>query len=634
MCGIFGAIGKIKPSNDDVIGTISHRGPDSSGHYKESDIFLAHTRLSIQDLTENANQPMSSSDGRYVIIFNGEIYNHGEIRKLLESDFNFRSSGDTETVLYGYIKYGVDLLSKLNGIFAFSIYDKQSNEIFIARDHFGVKPLYWYVDSQIFLFGSELKSFLAYEFNKEISIEALVNYIQFLWSPGEKTPYKYVKKLLPGNYFKFNIKNFKEVESFQFYKWEEAPVIDNLTEDQIVDTLEELLLNAVKRQMLSDVPVGFFLSGGLDSSLIVAMARKLYPDRKFLCFTIDTGNWSKGIDGFVDDLYYANKVAKELNVDLKVVKADVDIVQMFDHMIWHLDEPQADAAPLNVLNIAKLARQNGIKVLIGGTAGDDLFSGYRRHQALMYEKLIDKIPLGIRRVIKGIVNFFPSNIPFFRRVKKLLSGIDMLPTRRQLEYFSWLHVDAVKSLFTREYKYQISNYDSYNYFYYLEQQINKQQDYLARMLYWEVKTFLVDHNLNYTDKMSMAVGVEARVPFLDMELVQFSKIIPTCLKMKGQETKYILKKVAERYLPKEVIYRPKTGFGAPVRQWITNDLQPMIDERLSPERLRARGIFDEKKVWELIRANKEGRIDASYSIWSLLAIESWLNQFVDNKEEK
>ncbi|MFN3667547.1 MAG: asparagine synthase-related protein, partial [Sediminibacterium sp.] len=326
---------------------------------------------------------------------------------------------------------------------------------------------------------------------------------------------------------------------------------------------------------------------------------------------------------------YAKKVAETLHVDLKIIKADIDIVQMFDKMIWHLDEPQADAAPLNVLNIAQLARENGIKVLIGGAGGDDIFSGYRRHKALRYEKYFQRVPIIFRKFTQLIVQQLPSNKPLFRRIKKILAGIDKSPLERQAAYFGWLPTDIVKSLFTDQWKQQLEYFDPYGYFYKLEKELPQKSDELSRMLYWELKTFLVDHNLNYTDKMAMAVGVEARVPFLDMELVEFSKLIPSDLKMKGNETKYILKKVAERYLPMDVIYRPKTGFGAPVRQWVTTDLHPLIEDRLSPERLHKRGIFDSKKVWKLIEDNKAGKIDASYSIWSLLAIESWLTQFVD-----
>jgi len=629
MCGIVGGIGKIKGDTRSILELISHRGPDSSGYYVGQDFFLGHTRLAIQDLSENGNQPMFSTDNRYVIIFNGEIYNHNEIRSEFENEFIFRSSGDTETVLNAYIKYGISFLNKLNGIFAFAIYDKKEDEILIVRDQFGVKPLYIYEGDDVLLFGSEIKTFLPSNINKKLSPAAFTNYLEFLWSPGELTPFAYVKKLLPGHYMKFKLSDYRKTKPVKYYQWIVPEQLNNISENVLIDKLDEKLLKAVDRQMLSDVPVGFFLSGGLDSSLLVAMARKLYPERKFMCFTIDVGNRGSSIEDFTDDLQCAKKVAETLHVDLKIIKADIDIVQMFDKMIWHLDEPHADAAPLNVLNISQLARENGIKVLIGGAGGDDIFSGYRRHKALRYEKYFQRVPIILRKFIQIIVQQLPSNKPLFRRIKKILAGIDKSPLERQAAYFGWLPTDLVKSLFTDQWKLQLKYFDKYNYFYQLQTELPPNSDELSRMLYWELKTFLVDHNLNYTDKMAMAVGVEARVPFLDMELVEFSKLIPSDLKMKGNETKYVLKKVAERYLPMDVIYRPKTGFGAPVRQWVTSDLHSLIEDRLSPERLHKRGIFDPKKVWKLIDDNKAGKIDASYSIWSLLAIESWMTQFVD-----
>lgn len=633
MCGIIGGIGNFENSVlNQAIDNIAHRGPDSKGIFNNEHIFLGHTRLSIQDLSENGNQPMFSDDYRYVIIFNGEIYNHLEIRSELLTNRDFKSSGDTETVLYAFIQYGVAILEKLNGIFAFAIFDNQTNELIIARDHFGVKPLYYYQENDLFLFGSELKSFLPFKIDLSLSQEAVFNYVSFLWSPGEKTAFKNVKKLLPGTFLKFNIKENIEINPVSFYKLNCPSVKSNLTEEQLIDVLENHLLKAVERQLLSDVPVGFFLSGGLDSSLLVAMARRLNPELEMKCFTIDLGENNASIDGFADDLHYAKKVASYLNVELNIVNANFDIVQMFDKMIWHLDEPQADAAPLNVLKIANLARNQDIKVLIGGTAGDDLFSGYRRHRALNIEKYIKVLPSFIVSLVQSAVKILPSHLPAFRRLKKIVSNLHQAPIRRQLSYFSWLPEKTVYSLFTNDWNDYLKNYDPFEYFYKVGNDLDKQASDLDRMLFWELKTFLVDHNLNYTDKLGMAVGVEARVPFLDLDLVEFSQSIPTSLKMKGKETKYILKKVAEKYLPHEVIYRPKTGFGAPVRKWITSDLQPMIDERLSIDRIKARGIFNPMAVWDLINQNKSGKIDASYSIWALLAIESWCMQFVDGIE--
>jgi asparagine synthase (glutamine-hydrolysing) len=303
MCGIIGGIGRFENSVlNQAIDNITHRGPDSKGIFKNENIFLGHTRLSIQDLSDNGYQPMFSDDKRFVIIFNGEIYNHLEIRKELLTNRDFKSSGDTETVLYAYIQHGESILEKLNGIFAFAIFDNVTSEIIIARDHFGIKPLYFYKKDDLFLFGSELKSFLPFKIDLSFCPEAVFNYISFLWSPGEKTAFKYVKKLLPGTFLKFNIKDIIDIDPVSFYKLNYPSVKSNLTEEQLIDELENHLLKAVERQLLSDVPVGFFLSGGLDSSLLVAMARRLYPQSEMKCFTINVGENNASNDGFADDL--------------------------------------------------------------------------------------------------------------------------------------------------------------------------------------------------------------------------------------------------------------------------------------------------------------------------------------------
>lgn len=630
MCGIVGAIGSVKWNTEKMLSSIAHRGPDSQGCFMEENVFFGHTRLSIQDLSENGNQPMFSHDRRYVIVFNGEIYNHAEIRKGLNDEFEFRSTGDTETILNAYIKYGPPFLNMMNGIFAFAIYDRKENEIFIARDQMGVKPLYIYQDEDCFLFSSEVKAFLTCRINKELSPQAFANYLSLLWSPGKLTPFKNVQKLLPGQYLKFYTtgKEFKKAKPVNYYQPKFTGEYSSSSEGELIDLLEEKLLTAVKRQMLSDVPVGFFLSGGLDSSLIVAMAKKLYPSTRFPCFTIDIDSWSDEED-FEKDIHYARKVAAYLDVELNVVNADVKIVESFDKMIWHLDEPQADAAPINVLNIAALARKKGIKVLLGGAGGDDLFSGYRRHQALRYEKYFRLFPAFLAKFSKGIIDRVPISSAFFRRLRKLVNNLDKSTDQRMAGYFSWLQSDTANSLFSKEWQNRLRGFNPQQYLIDLNNDIPKEKDLLNRMLYWEMRSFLVDHNLNYTDKMSMAEGVEARVPFLDVDVVDFSLSIPPELKMNKTETKYLLKKVAERYLPSEVIYRPKTGFGAPVRKWIVSDMDEMIKERLSLARVERMGIFDYKKVWELIDANKTGKVDASYSIWAILAIDSWVTQFCE-----
>jgi asparagine synthase (glutamine-hydrolysing) len=628
MCGILGVISNDHNYNfDEMLSKIAHRGPDDNGTFIHENIKLGHQRLSIQDLSSNGHQPMFSDDNRFVIIFNGEIYNHLELRNKLSTKYLFKSNSDTETILYGFIEHGIDLFNMLNGIFAFSIFDTETGELIIARDHFGVKPLYYISNRSLFAFSSELKTIINFSENSEFNLKSLFNYLYFLWSPGEDTPIMGFKKLLPGHYIKLNIHS---LESININKYYDIPFNNerlNITENQLIEELDQKLIKSVQRQLLSDVPVGFFLSGGLDSSLIVAIAKKLRPNIQTTCFTIDSLS-NNSSDGFVDDLFYARKVAKYLDVKLEEIKAEVNILKDFDKMIWHLDEPQADPAPINVLNICTRARELGFKVLLGGSAGDDLFSGYRRHQQLYFNKLLKFFPIYFFQTFYKITCFFPIRNHHIRRIRKFFSYFAPInKNQRLVSQFGWLDKKRVLELFSEKSKIILDKYDPSILLIESLNNISFKEADLNKILYLEMKYFLVDHNLNYTDKMSMATGVEVRVPYLDIELVDFTTKIPPHLKMKGLTTKYILRKVAEKYLPKDIIYRPKSGFGAPVRDWIINDLDSMIFDYLSPINIDKREIFDSKAVWKLIEDNRSGKVDASYTIWALLSIESWLRQF-------
>ena len=629
MCGILGFI---NISNQLKLELMGHRGPDDQGIYKDANLELGHVRLSIQDLSQNAHQPFVSDDENHVIIFNGEIYNQWEIRKTLEDQgYHFKSTSDTEVILLGYKAYGTDIIKKLNGIFAFAIYDKEATKLVIARDRFGVKPFYYFITENTFGFSSELKALTGpFPGKLNLNVEAISDYLRFLWAPGTRTPFKEVKKLMPGRFMEINIANPSEHCTIKFFDPGFNSNYSNLDESDIIDKLDIHLTAAVERQLLSDTPVGFFLSGGLDSSLLVAIAKKLNPNQKLQCFTIETEEFSKS-EGFSNDLYYAQNVASHLDVHLEVIKADVDIVRDFDKMIWHLDEPQADSAPLNVLNISRRAKEMGYKVLIGGAGGDDVFSGYRRHKALRLTKYLKHIPNVLRPVLINISQKFDSNNPYYRRVQKLISIIQYKNEDQMLALFEWLEWQEVLKLFQGDTRIFLKDQDPFNYFRETLKDIPDERNELNKLLYLEMNSFLVDHNFNYTDKMGMAEGVEIRVPYLDNDLVDFSYSIPPALKLKGTETKYILKKLAERYLPDDVIYRSKAGFGAPVRKWISRDLKPLINERLSLQQLKKHNLFDFKNVHDLVKRNEAGEIDASYTIWALLAIDSWISQFHNNK---
>lgn len=625
MCGI---VGFINCENTFDLGQIAHRGPDSHGIFEDGIVTLGHTRLSILDPTEHSNQPFKSACGNYVLVFNGEIYNHSELRNRLKYD-GWVTTSDTETVLISLIELGSGAINEFNGIFSFAFYDLKSKSLLIARDRFGVKPLYYGASNNTLVFSSEIKTLMKWEYieSDNIDYRALENYVRFLYSPGERTPLRSVKKLAPGMLLKLTWDGELLHKDISTYIENYVPQLSKDNEVTLINKLSLTLEAAVRRQLLADVPIGFFLSGGLDSSLIVAIVRKLYPDQRIKCFTIDTREFSNS-EGFDDDLHYAKMVAKYLDVDLEIIPSTSGILKDFDKVVWHLDEPQADIAPFHVYNIAKHAREHGFKVLIGGTAGDDLFSGYRRHKVFYRLSCIKYIPKFIFVLFGYLLKILPlSNNSRIRRIKKLIGSLSEKGLDLIFSLYEWIPFRKSIDLFKTD---NIKFY-RFPHFYKLTNSISSDEYTLSDMLHLERKTFLVDHNLNYTDKMGMAAGVEIRVPFLDNDLVRFSESIPDGLKMKNGQPKYILKKVAELYLPKDVIYRKKTGFGGPVRKWISMDLSNRIASDLGKIHIDQQGIFNSAKISKLLNDNKTGRIDAAYPIWALLSIQSWLKQFTWRK---
>ena len=377
--------------------------------------------------------------------------------------------------------------------------------------------------------------------------------------------------------------------------------------------------------MVSDVPLGAFLSGGLDSSAIVAFAKEKNPSIK--CFTIETlGRQDAGI---IDDLPYAKRVAEHLKVSLDVVTIDSKkMANDLEAMVVHLDEPLADPSALNVLYISKLAREQGIKVLLSGAGGDDLFTGYRRHYALQLERYWAWIPKNVRIGLEGLAKNLNTTNTIKRRLSKVFSVAGSDNTDRLINYFRWSSDDILHSLYSDEFRQELLVNNTNKVMQNFLEPINSSASSLDQMLALEQRFFLADHNLIYTDKMSMAVGVEVRTPFLDLDLVEFSAKIPNKFKQKGSVGKWAFKKAMEPYLPSEIIYRPKTGFGAPLRTWMQHDLREILGDLLSIDSINKRGLFSAKAVHQLINDNDNGKIDASYTLLSLLCIEIWCRAYI------
>jgi asparagine synthase (glutamine-hydrolysing) len=629
MCGIVGIYGGDIRLIDSACSSLSHRGPDDSGIYLDhkNKIALGHQRLSIIDLSDLGHQPMFSEDKKIVIVFNGEIYNFIELKDdLIKEGYSFKGSSDTEVLLNLYIAYGEEMLEKLNGIFAFAILDISIKKLFIARDALGVKPLYYSQEGETFAFASEIKSLFDLEPKDiEIDIESLNRYLAFLWCPGDGTPIKSIKKLKPGE--ALIIKNGQIKKKWFWYK---LPFFRNINSDlskaESINGTTYNLRKAVHRQMVSDAPLGAFLSGGLDSSAVVSFARELNQDIN--CFTIET--IGKQERGFIDDLPFAKKVAKHLNVNLEVVPVDSSkIADDIQSMVVQLDEPIADPASLNVRYISKLAREQGIKVLLSGAGGDDLFTGYRRHHAIEIERYWSWMPQNIRTLLDTNSKGLDTTKPFQRRLKKLLSGASLNENDRLINYFRWTNDATLEALFSDDFKEIIQKTNPNTPLLEFISPISRDSTKLDRMLSIEQRFFLADHNLNYTDKMSMAEGVETRVPFLDTELVDFVAKIPSKFKQNGRQGKWVLKKAMEPFLPKSIIYRPKTGFGVPLRRWINKELNELLRDLLSSASIKNRGIFSAQSVQKLLMDNHSGKIDASYTILSLLCIEIWCRAYID-----
>lgn len=630
MCGILGFSGA---SDVAALGTglavLAHRGPDDCGLFSDLNarIGLAHVRLSILDLSPLGHQPMLSPDGRVVLIFNGEIYNFRELRAELESSgVVFLGNSDTEVLLHLYLLHGEAMLPRLNGIFAFAIWDARIQSLFIARDALGVKPLYFSESDEQFAFASEIKSLLHITpGNREIDEAALNRYLTFLWCPGDGTPLRTVRKLSPGH--AMIVRDGKVVRHWSWYR---LPVFSTVSKymgeaSAIQGTLVHLR-QAVQRQMVSDAPVGAFLSGGLDSSAVVAFAREQNPDIR--CFTIEVAGGQE--EGVTDDLPYARKVAQHLGVRLEVVEIDAKrMAADLQYMITQLDEPLADPAALNVFYISQLARAQGIKVLLSGTGGDDLFTGYRRHRAVQAERYWEWLPHKLRVSLTQLSGGLDQRKALARRLSKLFNGADLEGDERLANYFSWARPSDLLALYTTNFRealgHEIAAAPMLEFLRPLPAGTNK----LERMLALEQRFFLADHNLVYTDKMSMAAGIEVRVPFLDLDLVTYAASVPAQLKQRGGIGKWVLKKAMEPYLPSEVIYRPKSGFGAPLRHWMRHELRELLGDLLSTESLKRRGMFEPVAVQRLIAANDAGKVDASYTLLSLLSIEIWCRSYLD-----
>lgn len=653
MCGIVGFQGTFSPDLlPRMTDAVAHRGPDGEGGViRECDgqpsTGLGHRRLAIIDLSDAGLQPMvlacgdQSGDG-LTLTFNGEIYNYRELRaELAARGHRFFSASDSEVLLHLYQAEGLSMLGRLNGIFSFAIHDARERgrpegvdrgALFIARDQMGVKPLYFVQSPRGFLFGSEIKALLTEpSVERTIDAAALHQSLAYLWTPAPRTILRAVRKLEPGS--AMVVSGGRILRQWSYYTPPYTGQVSAAPEADLAKELAERLYTAVDRQLVSDVPVGAFLSGGLDSSSIVAMMRRARPGQPINAFTVSFEDDDS--DGNTKDLPFARKVASHLDVSLQEISISSSAINRLEEMIRLLDEPQADPAPINALMIAEAARARGIPVLLSGAGGDDIFGGYRRHWALQFERKWAWMPGAVRRRMQNVAQWAArgrgrgQSIPAVRRLAKMFAHAGEVPDHRLVSYFLWSTDELRRGLYSPEFACETALMDVREPLLRSLERIPNEHDPLQRMLFLDTVHFLTDHNLNYADRAGMAVGVEVRVPLLDIELVKFAASIPTSMKQAGWIGKPLFKKAMEPYLPHDVIYRPKTGFGAPLRRWLRHELREMVGDTLSPEALRRRGFFNSAAVWKLIDQDRRGEIDGSYTIFALLSFELWCRSFID-----
>lgn len=635
MCGICGVAGR----DDEALvramsETIVHRGPDGWGvrAFPSSDgrtpATLGHRRLSILDPTERGAQPMASSDGRYWVTYNGEIYNFRELRGELEGDsIAFRTECDTEVLVEMYARHGPAMLERLDGIFAFAIWDTDKRELFLARDRLGVKPLYYAEHDGALWFASEVKALLPALPPARLRPEGIADFLTFLWVPDPDTIFEGVSTLPAGHFARWSDGRLRIQQYWDMrFEPQERP------ESEWVEAVRDAVASSIRRQTVSDVPLGGFLSGGVDSGAIVAeLARSVGP---ISTYTVGFDPRDLAHEIVPDDVRYARKLAAELKVDYHERILAPDLADLLPKLVWHMDEPVADPAAISTYLICSAARER-LTVILSGMGGDEVFAGYPRHLAAAIGRATDVFPRSLRRGARHLAERRltlgrPGRLRGPRRnLMKLMRGIDADPDSRYLIYCSYYRREELERVLSPDLRAAIGDYDP----------LARHRAHLARvsgehwlnrLLYLDLKTFLPNLNLTYTDKMSMAASTEVRVPLLSNELLDLAGQIPPNLKLRRTHRKYVFKRSQEGGLPAEVIWRPKAGFGAPVRSWLVGDLKPMVEELLSEERVAERGLLDPAEVSRIRNAGESGTEDSALRIWAMLTLELWQQTFADS----
>ncbi len=634
MCGITGLISLEKFNSkllEQMTEAITHRGPDDFGIkiFKNKDFYagFGQRRLSILDLSLTGHQPMSNLTEDIWITFNGEIYNYLELKtELLELGYRFKSKTDTEIIIYGYQEFGIDFFKKMNGMFAFCIFDKRKSEFILVRDRLGQKPLHFYFSKKKFAFSSELKSLIKLPFiSKNIDLKNLSRYFSFEYVPAPYSIFEDVFKLEPGHFLKIKVKNSELMLSKKKY-WDidfKKREIASNQEDAGKDIIR-LLKKSIDRRLMSDVPLGVFLSGGIDSAGVVALLSEIMDPRKIKTFTIGFDEKS------FNESNYAAKISRIFKTDhhqqiLSLEKMLGIIPEIFEK----LDEPFADASIIPTYLLSKFTKKY-VTVALGGDGGDELFAGYDPFLATYWSKYYEKIPYQIHEnIIKPLVDKLPvssKNMSLDFKMKHFLKGVYNSPIIRNQIWLGAFNQSEHKKLFSADVNEKITGFDSYDILKKDLAYTNFRDDFDLITHHYQ-KNYLSDDILVKVDRASMMNSLEVRAPFLDVDLVEYANSLPSNYKIRRTVRKYILKKSLEGKLPNDILYRKKKGFGIPLTKWIKDDLKKEIVGMLNYDKIKREGIFNPKSVSEILNQHFNNKKDNRKQIWSLYVFEKWRENF-------
>lgn len=636
MCGIYGVIdvAQTGSASRDLIermgAVVTHRGPDDDGTYMERNVAFGMRRLSIIDLA-GGHQPISNEDGTVWVVCNGEIYNYRELRTRLEGrGHSFRTQSDTEVLVHLYEDYGIKLVGLLRGMFAFALWDKARSRMILARDRLGKKPLYIRKEAKRLLFASEIKSILQdSSIPRNIDVQALKEYLALGYVPAPRTLFEGIEKVLPGHFIVIEDSRIQECE----YWDAQFGAIDAYSEEEWQDIIRDKLLEAVRIRMVSDVPLGAFLSGGIDSSAIVAAMARL-TSQPVKTYSIGF----EGEDAYYNELSYARIVAQRYGTDHHDIIVRPNVADLLPKLIWYMDEPIADSAFITTYLVAKLAREE-VAVILSGVGGDELFGGYRRYLGESLHSYYMKLPSAVRaHWLPWLVNKLPQDRHsrwknYMRYGAAFVNSADRTASERYLSYITVFTPTALSSLLQPDVLLSdgpgtLTETDV------MAEYLARcgETDELGQAIYLDLKTSLPDDLLLLTDKMTMAASVECRAPFLDHELVELTARMPSHLKVHGLSMKYLLKKALKPWLPGKILRRPKRGFGAPLGAWLRRDLDTLVQDTLSEPQVKRRGIFRWEAVRALIASHNASQKDCSDHLLALITFEIWCRLFIDSRE--